>query len=103
MSGRPRVLTPTQLAAAAADIARGEGRYAVAEKYGVHYNTLYRALREISRATKQPPKCGTDPGYQAHRKRKELACPKCLKAHAQYMKSYRNKKKSAESADVKSE
>lgn len=34
------------------------------------------------------PKCGTQPGYQRHRKNGEVACARCKRAHADYQKEY---------------
>ncbi len=36
-----------------------------------------------------PPKCGTDSGYTAHRRRDEEACQACRMAHAQTMALYK--------------
>lgn len=100
MSNRKqKKLTPTQVAAAAADIARGAGKYETAKKYGVHYNTLYRMLRGDDWKPKELKPCGTDAAYQRHLAKKEVPDELCLKAHRDYMNGYRN---TAESAVEKS-
>lgn len=75
------------------------------EKHGIWGGKSERERRAIQRGQpvappqpRQPPKCGTNSGYEGHRKRGEVPCDDCKAAHSVRSWEYQKRRKAAQSA-----
>ena len=97
MSGRPRSLSPAQAAQVLNLIARGTPKKAIARRYGVSVNTIYRVVYRVREEEKEEkPRilkpCGTNAAYKRHLDMKEEPCTPCRKAHSREQKKFEEKR-----------
>lgn len=102
MGARKHALSSAEAAKLLDYLARGNSKVSAAMKFNVSRRTVYRI---VERAGSEPrtyelKPCGTDAAYHRHIKKKELACQKCLDAHAEATRQRDFERRSRASANA---